>query len=130
MGAAVMGAVLQNQLATLLPANAAQAATALPSPARSSFINGFAAAANGSLNVGAGQAGHLALPASVPAQLAAQIQALAIQVFDSSYLSAMRPSIGLGMAVVLTGAASALFLERRWRQSRATREDTMQARAA
>jgi EmrB/QacA subfamily drug resistance transporter len=130
LGAAAMGAVLQNQLATLLPANAAEAATALPPAARDSFVNGFANAATGNLEVGAGQAGHLALPASLPAQLAAQIQTLAIQVFDSSYISAMRPSIALGMAVVLTGALSAFFLERRWRRSRAIREDSALSEAA
>jgi EmrB/QacA subfamily drug resistance transporter len=130
MGAAVMGAVLQNQLATLLPANAAQAATALPPVARSGFVNGFAGSANGNLEVGVGQAGHVPLPASIPAQLAGQIQALAAQVFDNSYITAMRPSIALGMAVVLTGALSALFLERRWRRSRAIREDRVLSEAA
>ncbi len=130
MGAAVMGAVLQSQLATLLPANAAQAATALPGPARAAFINGFAAAANGSLEVGAGQAGHVPLPAETPPQLVAQIQSLAITVFDNSYIAGMRPPIALGMAVVLLGAVSALFLERRWRLLRAAIEATAQARAA
>jgi ABC-type Fe3+ transport system permease subunit len=66
----------------------------------------------------------------VPATLAAQIQALATQVFDASYITAMRPSIALGMAVVLAGAAGALFVERRWRRSRSTQPEAIQAKAA
>ena len=130
MGAAIMGAVLQNRLASLLPSNAAQAAAQLPAGARASFVDGFAGAAKGNLEVGAGQAGHLALPPGVPAQLAAQIQALAVQVFDNSYIAAMRPSVALGMAVVLAGAVSALFLERAWRRSRVTEPARARAEAA
>ena len=130
MGAAAMGAVLQNQLAALLPSNAAEAALQLPSGARSAFVNGFAGAATGNLEVGAGQAGHLTLPAGTPSELAAQIQALATHVFDTAYIAAMKPSVGLGMAVVLAGAVSALWLERSWRRSRITQVDSVQAKAA
>jgi EmrB/QacA subfamily drug resistance transporter len=118
MGAAMVGAVLQNQLASLLPSKAAEAALQLPAGARAAFVNGFAGAAKGNLEVGAGQAGHLSLPAGIPPELAAQIQALATQVFDNAYIAAMRPSVALGMAVVLAGAVSALLLERAWRRSR------------
>ncbi len=130
MGAAVMGAVLQNQLAWLLPSNAAQASLQLPAGARAAFVNGFAGATNGNLEVGAGQAGHLSLPPGVPEQLAVQIQALATRVFDNSFVAAMRPSVALGMAVVLAGAASALLLERAWRRSRMSTEDSIQSEAA
>jgi EmrB/QacA subfamily drug resistance transporter len=124
MGAAVMGAVLQNQLASLLPSNAAKAAAQLPAGAQQAFVNGFAGAAKGNLEVGVGQAGHLTLPPGMSPDIAAQIQALATQVFDNSYISAMRPTVALGMAVVLAGAASALLLERAWRRSRATADLT------
>jgi EmrB/QacA subfamily drug resistance transporter len=130
MGAAVMGAVLQNRLASLLPSDAAQAAQQLPIAARAAFTNGFASAAKGNLEVGVGQAGHLALPAGIPAQLAAQIQALATQVFDNAYIAAMRPTVALGMAVVLAGAASALLLERGWRRSRVPEVEAQPAEAA
>jgi hypothetical protein len=43
-------------------------------------------------------------------------------VFDNSYIAAMRPSVAIGMAVVLSGAVAALFLERAWRRSRITEE--------
>jgi EmrB/QacA subfamily drug resistance transporter len=131
MGAAVMGAILQNQLASQLSSNAAAAALQLPAAARAAFANGFAGAAKGNLDVGVGQAGHLALPPGIPPQLAAQIQGLAIQVFDNSYISAMRPSVALGMGVVLAGAVSALLLERSWRRrSQVENGEPAQAEAA
>jgi EmrB/QacA subfamily drug resistance transporter len=130
IGAAVVGAVLQNQLASLLPSKAAEAAPQLPAGARMGFVNGFAGAAKGNLEVGAGQAGHLALPSGIPPELAAQIQALATQVFDSAYIAAMRPSIALGAAVVLAGAVSALSMERAWRRSRVSQVDHQPAEAA
>jgi hypothetical protein len=125
-----MGAVLQHQLASLLPTNAAAAAVQLPAGARAAFANGFAGAARGNLEVGVGQAGHLALPPGIPSALAAHIQALALQVFDNSYIAAMRPSVALGVAVVLAGAASALFLERAWRRSRNSNVEPVNAKAA
>jgi EmrB/QacA subfamily drug resistance transporter len=130
MGAAAVGAVLQNQLASLLPSKAAEAATQLPPAARAAFINGFAGAAKGNLEVGVGQAGHLPLPDGIPPALAAQIQALATQVFDNAYITAMRPSIAIGMAVVIAGAVSALLLERAWRRSRISKAEPAPAEAA
>jgi MFS family permease len=130
MGAAVVGAVLQNQLASLLPSRAAEAATQLPEAARGAFVNGFAGAAKGNLEVGVGQAGHLPLPAGITPDVAAQIQALATQVFDNAYITAMRPSIAIGMAVVLIAAGSALFLERAWRRARIAKVESVPAEAA
>jgi EmrB/QacA subfamily drug resistance transporter len=130
MGAAVVGAVLQNQLASLLPSRAAEAATQLSAAARGAFVNGFAGAAKGNLEVGVGQAGHLPLPAGIPPDVAAQIQALARQVFDNAYITAMRPAIAIGMAVVLIAAGSALFLERAWRRARNAKVESASAEAA
>ena len=130
LGAAAVGAVLQSQLASLLPSRAAEAAAQLPAAARGAFVNGFAGAAKGNLEVGAGQAGHLPLPAGIPPELAAQIQALATQVFDNAYITAMRPSITIGTAVVLVAAVSALLLERGWRRSRIAKAEPPAAKAA
>jgi hypothetical protein len=118
LGAAAAGAVLQNQLSTQLTSKAASAALQLPAAVRPGFLHGLEA--GGNLEVGAGQAGHLALPPGVPAAVAAQIQALAIQVFDSAYVAAMLPAVMVGVAMVLIGAVSALFLERGWRRERAS----------
>ncbi|MBO0685024.1 MAG: DHA2 family efflux MFS transporter permease subunit, partial [Candidatus Dormibacteraeota bacterium] len=57
LGAAVIGAVLQNQLAGALHSRAAVAASQLPPQARLPFIDGFARAARSGLEVGRGQSG-------------------------------------------------------------------------
>lgn len=77
-----------------------------------------------------GQAGQLALPPGLSAQLAAQVQTLATQVFDNSYVSAMRPPIATGTADVVSAAVAALFLECRWRQSRRADPAPVEAEAA
>jgi hypothetical protein len=77
-----------------------------------------------------GQAGHLPLPSGIPPDVAAQIQVLATQVFDNAYITAMRPSIAIGMAVVLISAGSALFLERAWRRARIAKAEAVRAEAA
>lgn len=130
LGAAAAGAVLQNQLSMQLTAKAAEAAAQLPAAARPGFLNGFAGAAKGSLEVGAGQAGHLALPPGVPPALATQIQSLAIHVFDTAYIAAMRPTVMVGVVAVLLGAVTALFLERGWRRERAAEPEPVEIAVA
>ncbi len=130
LGAAAVGALLQNQLAAQLSATATDAATTLPAPVRQSFINGFSGAGRGQLEVGAGQAGHLALPPGVPPEVALQIQALAVRVFENAYIAAMRPTVALGVVVILLGAFSALFLERSWRRQRAASGEPVEVLAA
>ena len=104
IGAAMVGAVLQNRLAVHLDEQARLAASGLPAQARQSFIAGFAQASKNGLQVGVGQTGGVHLPAA--------LQALVTQVFDNAYLAAMRPTIAVGVVVLLLGAAAALMLER------------------
>ena len=130
LGAAAAGAVLQNQLSVQLTAKAADAASQLPAAVRPGFLAGFAGAAKGNLEVGAGQAGHLALPPGVPPAVAAQIQTLAIHLFDTAYIAAMRPTVMVGVVAVVLGAASALFLERGWRRERAANAKSERAEIA
>ncbi|TME26740.1 MAG: MFS transporter, partial [Chloroflexi bacterium] len=47
VGSAIIGAVLQAQLAVDLPAQASTAAAQLPAPFRDQFVSGFAQAARG-----------------------------------------------------------------------------------
>jgi len=104
MGAAMVGAVLQNRMAVHLGEQARVAAAGVPAQLRQAFIDGFAKAGQGGLQVGVGQTGGVHLPAA--------LQALATQVFDNAYLAAMRPTIAVGVMVLLLGAAGALALER------------------
>jgi MFS family permease len=117
LATAVIGAVLQSQLATSLRAEASTYATQLPQQVRAPFIDGFANASATGFEVGAGQSGTaLQLPPGVPADLAAQIGQLAHLVFTHAFVDAMRPAMTLTLAVVLVAA----FISLRARQPRST----------
>src|SRR4029453_14307681 len=66
VGAAIVGAVLQNQLASAIHDGAALAAHQLPAQLQQPFIDGFAEAVRGGLEVGRGQSGGVQLPAGLP----------------------------------------------------------------
>ncbi|HEY6203695.1 MAG TPA: DHA2 family efflux MFS transporter permease subunit [Candidatus Limnocylindria bacterium] len=105
LATAVIGAVLQNRLATSLPAEAAANAAHLPAPVRALFVDGFSVAAKRGLEVGAGQSGTaLQLPPGVSADLAAQIGQVAHVVFTHAFVDAMRPAMALALAVVFIAA--------------------------
>ncbi len=107
---AVVGAVLQTQLASNLRSQAVAQAVALPEQARAPFVDGFSHAASSGLAVGSAQS---SVPPSalahVPATVALQIQQVGHDVFASAFVDAMRPTLFIGMAVVLTAAAATLF---------------------
>jgi EmrB/QacA subfamily drug resistance transporter len=110
LATAVVGAVLQNQLASALTNRATEYASQLPTPVRAPFITGFGNAAKQGFEVGAGQSGTaLQLPPGVPADLAAQIGQIAHAVFTHAFVDAMHPSMAIALAVVAAGAIVTLF---------------------
>ena len=110
MATAVIGAVLQNQLATSLRAQATSYSAQLPAPVRAPFVDGFSNAAKQGFEVGAGQSGTaLQLPSDVPTDLAAQIGQTAHAVFTHAFVDAMHPSMAIALAVVFIGAIVTLF---------------------
>jgi MFS family permease len=112
LGSAAVGAVLQNQLASSLRDQAATRSAALPPDVRGGFVKGFAGAAKGGLEVGAGQSGaQQQLPPGVPPTVAHRIQELAGQVFSHGFVHAMRPTMWLPIGVVLLSAAACLTLK-------------------
>jgi EmrB/QacA subfamily drug resistance transporter len=124
LATAVVGAVLQNQLATALRNEATMYSSALPEPARAPFIDGFSNAAKQGFQVGAGQSGTaLQLPPGIPADLAAQITQIAHAVFTHAFVDAMRPAMALALAVVFVGALVSL----RARQPRTVEARVMEA---
>jgi EmrB/QacA subfamily drug resistance transporter len=124
LATAVVGAVLQNQLATSLRAEATSYATRLPEPVRAPFVDGFSDAASKGFEVGAGQSGTtLQLPPGVPADLAAQITQIAHAVFTHAFVDAMRPAMALALTVVFIGALVTL----RARQPKAAEARVMEA---
>jgi EmrB/QacA subfamily drug resistance transporter len=113
LATAVVGAVLQNQLATALRSRAIEYSAQLPQPVRDPFIAGFGNAAKQGFEVGAGQSGTaLQLPPGVPADVAAQIGQIAHSVFTRAFVDAMHPSMAVALAVVFAGAVVTLFARR------------------
>jgi EmrB/QacA subfamily drug resistance transporter len=113
VGAAAVGAVLQNRLAVALHDQAVTAATQLPPALQGQFVAGFDKAAKSGVQLGRGQTGA-SLPANVPASLVGTIQDLVHHVFVNGYVIAMRPTVAVAVAVLAVASVScALVLNRR-----------------
>lgn len=109
LASAILGALLANRLASALVDQASTAAAGLPEAARAPFVDGFAQAASGGLQVGASQARE-ALPAEVPAAVADQIGAAAHHAFAAAFTDAMDPVILVAVGAVLAAAVAVLFV--------------------
>src|SRR5437867_2747906 len=115
-GSAVVGAILQNRLASELVSQAQVQAASLPPAFPAPFVQDFARAAHSALQVGRGQSG-VALPADVPAQARTSILRLAHDVFAQAFINAMRPSLAVDIAVLLLGALLTTAITGRRKQS-------------
>ncbi|MBC6456911.1 MFS transporter [Actinomadura sp. HBU206391] len=105
LAGAVIGAVLQNQLATALRDQAELRAGAVPAPYREGFVAGFADAGKHGLDVGANQSGTAQqLPDGVP-------QDLAQSIFGHGFIDAMQPTMIASIAVLLAGAVACLAVK-------------------
>jgi EmrB/QacA subfamily drug resistance transporter len=114
IGSAAIGALLQNRLAAGLHDHAVGYSAQLPDPFRARFVEGFSQAASRGLEVGRGQTGStLQLPSGIPAQIVQQLEALARAVFTQSFVDAMRPSMALGITVVIVAAIGVLGVRAR-----------------
>jgi len=111
-GSAIVGAILQNRLASELVSQAQVQAGNVPAPYRGQFVQGFASAGNGVLEVGRGQSG-VALPSNLPPQAVAKIGQVAHDVFANAYLNAMRPALAVPIGVLLIGALMTTMIVRR-----------------
>jgi MFS family permease len=121
VGSAVVGAVLQNQLATNMHAQAVKyaAQSHLPSRFTSGFVQALSNAGSQGFHLGRGQAGGTpVIPASVPKQVAEKLTILGQEVYRHAYLNSMRPSLTLPICVLALGAVVTLFM----RTSRRTEE--------
>ncbi|HEX2680660.1 MAG TPA: MFS transporter, partial [Candidatus Dormibacteraeota bacterium] len=115
VGAAVVGAVLQNQLASAMHDRAVIDASQLPPPFRQQFIDGFAAVAKSGFEVGRGQSGGAQLPSDLPPQAVRLVQQLIHDVFINAFVTAMRPTLAVIAGGLLLGALSCLLIARRAR---------------
>jgi EmrB/QacA subfamily drug resistance transporter len=110
LAAAVIGAVIQNQLVSALKAQASQRAGAIPAAYRTAFVQGYSHAGKNGLQVGTVQA--RSLPTSVPQDLAHRIQEIAVQVFAHGFAQALKPSMAVAAGVMLLGAISCLAVKK------------------
>jgi EmrB/QacA subfamily drug resistance transporter len=113
IGAAVVGAVMQNQLLSAMHDQAVSASAQLPPSFRAKFVDGFAAAATNGFQVGRGQSGGAQLPAGLPPQTAHLVQQLVHDVFVNGFVSALRPTLAVPVVVLLVGALTCLAITRR-----------------
>jgi EmrB/QacA subfamily drug resistance transporter len=127
IGSAAVGAVLQNRLATQLHDQAVARAGQVPAPFRQQFVSGFSSAASTGFQVGRGETGGARLPAGIPATFLNQVQQLFHDVFTTAYTNAVRPTLGLSIAVLLVGALSCMLIERRARAAQRAQAAEQQA---
>jgi MFS family permease len=111
IASAVIGALLQNRLATALHDQAVAKAGQLPADLQASFVDGFSHAAHNGFQVGAGQSGaSLPLPPGTPAQVAQLLQGAAHYVFTHAFVAAMRPTLLVPLAIIVVAAAGTFFV--------------------
>lgn len=109
VGSAVVGAVLQNRLATTLHDQAVSQSTSLPAAFRGQFVAAFNSVAGTGFEVGQGQNGAQ-LPAGLPPSVVQQISTLAHSVFVSGYIDAMKPTLVVPIvALALTAGVTVLI---------------------
>jgi len=114
IGSAVVGALLQSHLAADLHSQAVSHALALPPGVREQFVAAFSSVASSGFEIGTGQNGAK-LPAGIPPDIAAQINALAHVVFVDAYIDAMKATLVIPIAFLFLTAFSALLIKRRAR---------------
>jgi EmrB/QacA subfamily drug resistance transporter len=110
IGSAVIGAVLQNRLASQLHDQAVAYSSQVPDAFRSTFVSGFSSAASGGFKVGVGQTGAQ-LPASIPPAARPTLERLFHDVFANAYVNAVKPTLAVSIAVLAVGALSCLLIE-------------------
>jgi EmrB/QacA subfamily drug resistance transporter len=111
IGAAAVGAVLQNRLAAGLRDEAVARAHTVPAPARDGFLSGFRHASQGGLDVGAGQAGSAVhAPPGTPPEIADRVGAAAAAVFRHGFVDALHPTLALPAAVLLVAAVTCFLV--------------------
>lgn len=112
IGSAVVGAILQNRLAVTLHDQAVSHASALPANFRDQFVATFNSVAANGFQIGTGQNGA-ALPSGLPPGVAAQIRAIAHDVFVSGYIDAMKSSLTVPIVFLAFTALTTLLIKRR-----------------
>ena len=101
IGAAGVGALLQNRLVAGLTSQTRLRTAGLPPQVRERLLAGFQAAAKGGLQVGSGR----------------RTTGLAGEIFTHGFVSAMRPTMLVPMVFIAAAALSCVFIKRRSKAS-------------
>src|SRR5947209_7582127 len=128
VGSAVIGAILQNQLATTLHNQAVAHSTSLPAAYRDTFVAAFTNVSSKGFEIGAGETGAR-LPSNIPPAAAQQIAAIAHDVFVYAYIDAMKATFVVPVVFLVFTAFTTLLIKRRARAS-ATEQPQEELRAA
>jgi EmrB/QacA subfamily drug resistance transporter len=114
IGTSAVGALLQNRLAASLTSEATRRSPELPAAIRPAFVGSFQGAAKSGLQAGAGQsAGSFHPPAGTPPSLALQLQQLGHDVFTTGFVSAMKLTLVLPIAIIGIAALCCLAIRGR-----------------
>jgi EmrB/QacA subfamily drug resistance transporter len=111
LGSAVIGAVLQNRLATTLHDEAVARTSSLQPSVAQRIVDAFSSATQNGLQIGK-QAGSFPLPPGIPPAVAHQIQQIGHDIFAYGFIDAMRPTILVGVLVLALGAVSCFGIQR------------------
>jgi EmrB/QacA subfamily drug resistance transporter len=112
IGSAVVGAVLQNHLATALHDQAVSHAGSLPASFRQQFIDAFSTVSSNGFQIGTGQNGAK-LPPGLPPALAHQVSVLFHDVFVSAFIDAMKSTLIVPIAFLAFTALTTVLIKRR-----------------
>jgi MFS family permease len=129
IGSAVVGAILQNQLATTLHTQAVAHASALPPSFRAQFIAAFSSVSTNGFEIGTGQNGAK-LPSGLPPAVAHQISVLAHDVFVSAFIDAMKTTLFVPIVFLAFTALTTLLIRRRQRPAAAQGEPVQEQKVA
>src|SRR5437879_2972509 len=114
VGSAVVGAVLQNQLANALHNQAVARSSQLPAAFREQFVAAFSSVASSGFQIGTGQHGAK-LPGNLPPAVAQQIAAIAHDVFVSAYIDAMKATLVVPIVFLAFTVLTTLLIKRQAR---------------
>lgn len=129
IGSAVVGAILQNQLATSLHSEAVSYSAQVPAAFRGRFVDAFSSVASKGFQIGAGQNGA-ALPPGLPPNVAQQISGLFHDVFVFGYIDAMKATLVVPIAFLAFTALTTVLIRRRRPPAQAIEVQREELRAA
>ena len=112
IGSAVVGAILQNQLATALHDQAVAQSSGLPAAFRDKFVAAFSSVGSNGFEIGTGQNGAK-LPSGLPPAVAHQISTLAHDVFVTAFIDAMKTTLIVPIGFLAFTALTTILIKRR-----------------